>query len=111
MQAPRIRLTSGADMTKDIFDLTDTSDLPGFHVTKKAGTRTQRVVEIFSLAGRPLTRNEFHAGWLRHFQDGISANAINIALHQAQKSGHIKHIGLATFALPEHANVTPIKRA
>jgi hypothetical protein len=101
---------------KDIFDLTDTSDLPEDIRPKRPGpkrgnSRASRIRELLAEAGRPVGALQISAAYFRKYGSVINRSTMAGSLHDLEHWGHVVKTGRGTYALPEHANVTPIKRA
>lgn len=101
-------------MPKDIFDLTDTSDLPEQLLGHKCGRPRQKGNTIWekllAQAGRPLHWQELAAA--RYRRDGVIIRRENLTATMRKLLGENRIIRTApaTYALPEHANVTAIKK-
>lgn len=101
-------------MPKDIFDLTDTSDLPENLRAKaqSAGVPStlKRVEALLKDAGRPLSLSELRAAFYRRHRVEFSPAVIGNALRDLMRFSRAIRIDRGIYASPEHANITPIKK-
>jgi hypothetical protein len=104
---------------KDIFDLTDTSDLPedmlpkksGGTKGKKLGPRVTRLEALLREAGRPCNARELAAAIYRKYGTPKQPKHLRGWIANLRKQGRVVQVAPGLYSLPEHANVTPIKRA
>jgi hypothetical protein len=89
---------------RDLFDLTDVSDLPGDLRPKKQGygRRNSRAEQIFRAAGRPLTNSEFRVAYYRRFGVAMAHNLVGGYLSTNAQRGLIVRVARGVYALPEH---------
>jgi hypothetical protein len=89
----------------EIFDMTDTGDLPDMLQPKKQGwaRRNSRCEQIFRAAGRPLTNSEFRVAYYRRFGVAMAHNVVGAYLSTNAKRGMIVRLAHGLYALPEHA--------
>lgn len=76
----------------DLFDITNVDDLPekiknsvSVQTGKRRNTVESKIMELFSIAKRPLTRNEILAGLYRQFNHIIDRQKLTIVLSRAVK--------------------------
>lgn len=96
-------------MPKDLFDLSDVSDLPRELRPRKQGygRRNSRAEQIFRAAGRPLTNSEFRIAYFRRFGVAMAHNLVGGYLSTNARRGLIVRIARGVYALPEHAPARP----
>jgi hypothetical protein len=96
---------------KDLFDLSDVSDLPRELRPKKQGygRRNSRAEQIFRAAGRPLTNSEFRIAYFRRFGVAMAHNLVGGYLSTNARRGLIVRVARGVYALPEHLPATPAK--
>lgn len=98
-------------MPKNIFDLTDTSDLPeGFGAPRRRAGHPDKYKPLLEAAGRPVTAYEVQAAIFRQTKQRIAIGSVSRALAAGVVDGRFRRVGIGLYALPEHANITPIKK-
>lgn len=80
-------------MTKNIFDLTDVSDVPAEISSELiCDNFAQNILKLFELAGRNLNVNEITAGYYRQFKKIKTKRQIVVKLYNMKIKGKIRSI-------------------
>ena len=80
-------------MTKNIFDLTDVSDVPAEISSELiCDNFAQNILKLFELAGRNLTIDEVTVGYYRQFKEIKTKRQIMVKLYSMAREAKIRSI-------------------
>lgn len=94
-------------MSKDIFSITDTSDLPqklAADITPKdrgrKGPRGSKLISLMAMANRSLTANEVCAAYYRQFGKARTLQSVRGQLSAYSRQGRLVRVARGRYMLP-----------